>query len=219
MRGDDRNVDGKPKFTNAARPPRGILDPVIALQLARGREGSRRDPQRRPQPRSRGDADQAIHRLRVYRVLRGFVCRVGAACTGGGRDDGAICGMARRRLRCFRKSAILRIVDVPLSADDAGDGGRDPRPSLAKWSLTWIALAIFAAQFWRLAGWLPILIGVLFGLAVMIGVSGLFDNAALMAAGIAMAVGLAVMASMAAGPRRLRSKFLHPWPLARISYR
>ena len=56
---------------------------------------------------------------------------------------------------------ILRVVNTPLARTTQRMVDAIRIPSLIKWALTWVAIAIFASLFLRAAGWLRRSIGAL----------------------------------------------------------
>jgi hypothetical protein len=183
-------LNGKPEFTNASRPPRGIPNPVVALQVARNVGEVDAILGEAPSP------DREAMRLKQYidfvfipcyaalfiALARMFNVRLASIA--------AICGLLAAIADVFENLGILRAVNATLAHTTQAmvDGIR--LPGLIKWTLTWTALAIFGWLFLREAGWLRRSIGTLDVAAAALGFIGLFDNALLVWAGIPMLVGL-----------------------------
>lgn len=183
-------LNGKPAFTNAAKPLRGIGDPALAMQVVRNVKEVDAILSDAPSP------DREAMRIKQY-VDFGFIACYAALFVGLGRMFatrtayvGTALGICAALCDVIENNGILRILDVPLAQVTPSMIVAIRYPSLAKWTDTWIALAIFAWLFWRAGGWLRQAVGVAFGLAAVVGVGGLFENALLFWAGIPMGLGL-----------------------------
>jgi hypothetical protein len=190
-------LNGKPEFTNASRPPRGIRDPALALQVARNVKEVDAILSDAPSP------DREAMRIKQYidfafiacyaalfiALARWFATRLAIA--------GAACGIGAAIADIVENISILRILDVPLAQTTQSMIDAIREPSYIKWTLTWIALAIFGVLFASSRGRLRKSIGAAFGVAAAIGFYGLADNAFLLWAGIPMALGLLLMVFLA----------------------
>ncbi len=105
-----------------------------------------------------------------------------------------VCGVAAAVADLFENLGILRIVNAPLARTTQAMVDAIRVPSLIKWTLTWVALAIFAWLFLRGAGWLRRSIGAVDAITAAMGFIGLFDNAILVWAGVPMLLGLVGLA-------------------------
>ena len=187
-------IQGKPDFTNASKPPRGIGDPGLAMQVVRSVKDVDAILGEAPSP------DREAMRIKQYIDFAFIACYaalfIALARAFGSRLAylGAAFGICAALSDVVENSGLLRILDVPLARVTQSMIVAIRYPSLVKWTDTWIALAIFAWLFWKSEGWLRKSIGVAFALAAAIGVYGLFDNAFLLWAGIPMVAGLAGIA-------------------------
>ena len=194
-------LNGKPEFTSASRPPRGIANPVLALQMARSVDevdatlGEAPSPDREAM-RIKQDLDFAF--IPCYAALFIALARMFQSEARDRRQDrlphlatlAACCGVGAAISDVFENLGILRVVNAPLARTTQAMVDAIRVPSLIKWTLTWVALAIFARLFLRGAGWLRRSIGALDAIAAALGFIGLFENALLVWAGFPMLLGL-----------------------------
>ena len=184
---------GKPQFTNASQPARGIADSVIALQMARNLDEVDAVLGDAPSP------DREAMRIKQY-VDFGFIAsyaalyvalammfRSRAALTAG------ICGVTAAAFDVIENVAILRILDVPLHATTQGMIDAIRYPSLAKWTLAFAASALFGALFWKCRHWAMRTIAALNFAAAALGFYGIYDNSFLVWAGLPLLGGLIAM--------------------------
>ncbi len=194
-------LNGKPAFTSASRPPRGISDPALAIQVARNAKEIDAILSDAPSP------DREAMRIKVYLdfafIFCGAALSVALARMFGGRlaTAGASCGVAAAVADIFVDAGILRILDIPLAQTTQRMADAILVPALIKWTLVSIALAIFAALFLGSFGWLRKAIGAALGASAALGFLGLIENAVLRESGIAMTIGLALMAFLAWPPK------------------
>ena len=186
----------KPYFTNASRPLRGIIDPQVALQMARNVNEVDAVLGDAPSP------DREVMRIKQY-VDFGFIAFYGGLFVALGLLAGgslgfaaALAGVAAAVFDVLENLAILRILDVPLAATTQGMIDAIRRPSYAKWTLAFVALALLSRFFLAGPGWLRRTVGVLGALAAAIGFYGLYDNAALVFASGFMALTIAGIAGL-----------------------
>ena len=186
-------LNGAPFFTNASKPPRGISSPVIALEVARGVDEVDAILGEAPSP------DREAMRIKQYvdfgfiacyaalYATLGFMLRARAAWLAMG------CGIAAAIADVFENLAILRIVDVPLRRTTQTMVDAIRFPGLAKWTLVFVAAALFGAVFWkeRKRSWR--LIAVLNFVTAALGFFGIYDNSFLVWAGIPLVGGLAAL--------------------------
>ena len=195
-------LNGKPAFTSASRPQRGIANPVLALQMAR--DVSEVDAVLSDAP----SADREAMRIKQYLDFAFIPCYV-ALYIALARMLGtwsamiaAMCGAMAGVADVMENIGILRVVNVPLAHTSQGMVDAIRTRSLIKWALTWVAIAIFAWLFLHSAGWLRRSIGALDAVAAALGFIGLFANAVLVWAGIPMFLGLIGLSFLAVGARR-----------------
>ena len=186
-------LNGNPKFTNASQPPRGIPSPVVALEVVRNVDEIDAILGDAPSP------DREAMRIKQY-VDFGFIASYAAlyaALAMMFRSRlamvAAICGVAAAGLDIIENFAILRILDVPLQRTTQAMVDAIRYPSLAKWTLAFVASALFGAVFWNGRRWTLRLIAVLNFAAAAIGFYGIYDNAFLVWAGLPLLGGLIAM--------------------------
>jgi hypothetical protein len=193
-------LNGKPEFSNSSRPPRGIANPVLALQMARNVGEVDAILSDAPSP------DREAMRIKQY-VDFGFIgCYAAlyialARMFRDSRQDrlsyvAAICGIAAAVFDVIENIGILRVVDAPLARTTQSMVDAIRIPSLTKWTLVWIATSIFGAMFLRGAGWLRRSIGAVNLVAAALGFVALFDNAVLTWAGIPLLLGTAALIAL-----------------------
>ena len=172
----------KPYFTNAARPPRGIPDPGVALQVA-GDIGEIDD--------ILGDApspDREVMRFKQYLDF-GFIAAYAGLFlvlasllpgeSGWARMAGAtamVCAIATATFDVLENAAILRILDVPLRFTTPGMINAIRSASTAKWALAALTLTLLSALFMRRSGWLSRTAGGLFIISAALIFYGFHDN-------------------------------------------
>lgn len=149
-----------------------------------------------------GDApspDREAIRIKQY-IDFGFIACYAALFITLGRMFGTALAKTAAGLGCLaavfdvlENIGILRIVDVPTQQVTQAMIDSVRFPSLAKWTLSWITLAMFSILFWRCEGRLRKSIAILFGLAAAIGFYGLLDNPAIEIASIPLGLGLVVL--------------------------
>lgn len=170
---------GKPYFTNASRPPRGIADPVIALQFARSVQDV--DDILSDAP----SLDREVMRIKQY-IDFAFIASYAALFVtlsillirepGWLRATGIaslITACATAAFDVLENFAILRILDLPLRATTPSMVAAIRSSSFAKWTLASVTLALLSVYFWRRRK--LILIGALLALAAVIILYGLHD--------------------------------------------
>ncbi|HEY7337029.1 MAG TPA: hypothetical protein VH639_19200 [Bryobacteraceae bacterium] len=173
---------GKPYFTNASRPPRGIRDSLAAIQVARDIPELDDILSDSPSP------DREVMRFKQY-IDFGFI----AVYTGLfltlavllGREGGwarvagtaaAVCAAGVAVFNAMQDAAIIRILDVRLAVTTAGAINAIRGAAAAKWALAALTLALLSSLFLKKAGWLSRLTGVLLILAAASIVYGFRDN-------------------------------------------
>ena len=199
-------LNGKPSFSSASLPQRGIADPVVALQVAqnvREVDGILGDAP---------SADREAMRLKQYLDFPFIACYVALYLVlamlffPGARliaATAAASGMAAGVFDVRENLAILRIVDVPLNRTTQAMVDAIRSAGLTKWTLAFFTTALFAALFLRdretqgprAKGWGMVwrAIGVVDLLAAALGFYGLYDNAFLVWASVLLGVGLMLM--------------------------
>ena len=190
---------GRPSFSNGSRPVRGISSPMLAMEVARNvREV---DAILSDSP----SADREAMRIKQYADF-GFICGYAGlfVVTGilqipQGRAIAilaVVLGVLAAIFDVIENLGILRLVrtDLEHTTQAMIDAVRDP--SLAKWALASLALGLLAILFMsgKRAG--PRVVGALYLIAALLGLSGLYDNVFLQWSGIptlAGFIGLAIL--------------------------
>jgi len=146
---------GKPSFTNASRPQRGISDPSIALEVARNLDDVDFILGEAPSP------DREVMRIKQYIDL-GFI----ASLTGlfltlalmltrqgtWGRIAGPaamVCAAATAVFDVIEKRAILRLLDVSLLQTTPAMINAIRSASAATWALAAITLVLLSGLYRR----------------------------------------------------------------------
>ena len=175
-------LQGKPRFTNAARPPRGISDPVVALQVARNI--GEVDDILGDEP----SADREVMRFKQYldfgfiAAYTGLFCVLALLLSREGRFASvagaatAVCALGTAAFDVLEDIAILRILDVPLRVTTGAMINSIRSASGAKWGLAALTLAFLSALLVKGQGWLRRTNGVLVGVSAGMVVYGFRDN-------------------------------------------
>jgi hypothetical protein len=173
---------GKPSFSNASLPVRGIDDPVIAIQAARSITDVDWVLGNAPSP------DREVMRIKqrigfvfigaytaLFLTLALLLMRAG----GIGRMVGpaaTICALATAAFNAVENLAVLRILDVPLYETTAPMIGAIRSASFATWALAALTLALLSTYFLRAPGLLMRGVGGLFLITAAMQLYGLRDN-------------------------------------------
>ena len=173
---------GKPFFTNASRPPRGIHDPVVAAQLARSVEEVDAILQDVPSP------DREVMRFKQYQDF-GFIAAYVAL---------VVCAAAFFDTNEDR--AILRLLDTPLHATTAAmlNG---IRTAAAKWALAALSGFLLGGLFFRDPRGYVKGLGAMAILGGVLEAVGLISNSLLSWAALPVAAGIAGIAGLYFRPR------------------
>jgi hypothetical protein len=191
---------GKPGFTNASRPPRGIADPAVAMQVARSIGEVDLILSDAPSP------DREVMRFKqridfvfigaytaLFWTLAWLLMRDGGWGWMAG-PAAAICGTATAFFDVLENRAILRILDVPLYRTPPALIAAIRSASAAKWSLAALTLALLSGYFFRTPRWSVRLVGILFLIASAMELYGLHDNRFLVWQGLPVMAALAGIA-------------------------
>jgi hypothetical protein len=146
---------GKPSFTNASVPVRGIHDPGIALQVARNVDEI--DAVLGPAP----SADREAMRLKQYLDFALIVTYVAIALTMAAAMRRMrplaiallLCVIAAAIFDWTENLAILRLLPLDLAETTQPAIDSIRRASVAKWSLIAVALALLSVFFFRSRRW------------------------------------------------------------------
>jgi hypothetical protein len=146
---------GKPSFTNASRPPRGISDPSIALEVVRSLDDVDFILGEAPSP------DREVMRIKQYIDL-GFIASLTALFLtlasmllgqgNWGRIAGPaamVCALATLVFDVIEKRAILRILDVSLLQTTPAMINAIRSAGAATWALAALTLALLSSLYRR----------------------------------------------------------------------
>ena len=198
---------GKPFFTNASRPPRGIHDPVVAVQLARSVEEVDAILQDVPSP------DREVMRFKQYLDF-GFIAAYVALYAllgfrftrGEGTERSAgillvivVCAAAFFDMNENR--AILRLLDTPLQATTASMLSGIRSEATAKWALAALSGLLLGWLFFRDPRGHVKGLGLLAIVGSALEAWGLRDNAFLPWAALPFVAGIAGIAALYFRPR------------------
>jgi hypothetical protein len=192
---------GKPNFTNASRPPRGIADPGVAIQVARSIGEVDLILGEAPSP------DREVMRFKqridfvfigaysaLFFTLAWLLMRAGGWGWAAG-PAAMICAAGTAVFDVMENRAILRLLDVPLYRTPPQMIGAIRAASAAKWDLAGLTLALLSGYFFHSPRWGVRLIGVLFLISAAMDFYGLRDNRFLVwqgLPGLAALVGIGV---------------------------
>jgi hypothetical protein len=149
---------GKPYFTNASHPPRGIPDSEVAIQVARGLGeiddilGNAPSPDREAM-RFKQYIDFAFIAAytALFLTLAAMLLREG----GWGRVAGTaamVCAVATGVFNVLQDVAILSILDIPLDALPSAAINAIRSAAAAKWALAAVTEAFLSGLFLKLRG-------------------------------------------------------------------
>jgi hypothetical protein len=185
-------VDGKPYFTNASKPPRGILDPHVALQMARSVQEVDAILGDVPSP------DREVMRMKQYidfayiGSYAGVFVVISWALARMNRWGWliGILGVLAALHDVRENFDILGLLDTPLSETTPQMISHLHLMSVGKWGFAAAALAVLGVFTWCSRRWyLRLIAGVDLAAAALI-LGGLVDNAWLVWAGLPLAAGM-----------------------------
>jgi hypothetical protein len=191
---------GKPSFTNASRPPRGIADSAVAIQVARSIGEVDHILGEAPSP------DREVMRFKqridfvfiaaytgLFVTLGWLLLRTGGWGWLAG-PAAMICAVGAAVFDVMENLAILRILNLPLYRTPPQAIAAIRSASAAKWELAALTLALLSGYFLHSRRWSMRTIGVLFLITGALEFYGLRDNRFLVWQGIP---GLAAFAGIA----------------------
>jgi len=165
---------GKPYFTNASKPPRGISSPGVALQVARNVVELDDILGDAPSP------DREVMRFKQYLDF-GFIASYASlfailglllARREGWRRAASIAaiitGLGAAAFDILENLAILQVLDVPLSVTSPRMLNAIRSASFAKWTLSAVTLALLSIQFFVRSRIRPAIGGLMVFAAAMI---------------------------------------------------
>jgi hypothetical protein len=173
---------GKPSFSNASLPVRGINDPVIAIQAARSITDVDWVLGNAPSP------DREVMRIKqrvgfafigAYTALFLALALLLLRSGGWGRIAGPaamICALATAAFNIAENLAVLRILDVPLYETTAPMIRAIRSASFATWALAALTLALLSMLFLRSPRFIMRCVGALLLITAAMQLYGLRDN-------------------------------------------
>jgi hypothetical protein len=196
---------GRPSFSNASRPVRGISNPVLAMEVVRDIAEVDAILSEAPSP------DREAMRIKQY-IDFAFICAYSALFVlmsilliPQGRAAAivaAILGVATAIFDVIENVGILRVVDTPLDRTTQAMIDAIRYPSLVKWTLAALTLSLLGILFARVQGIGPRIVGGLNLIAALLELLGIYDNMLLMWAGIPTLGGLIGLAILFFRPYR-----------------
>jgi hypothetical protein len=189
---------GRPSFTNASLPVRGVTDPVIALQMARTTDEVEAILGDAP------SADREVMRVKQYvdfALIAGYVSLallISAALRRSGRRWIALLlsflAIAAALLDVRENLAILHVVNLNLNQLSAAMLASLRFTSIVKWIALTAAMVLVATVALARRRWYPRAAGLLSLAGCIFTAAGLFYNALLARGGLFMLLGLLLTA-------------------------
>jgi hypothetical protein len=199
---------GRPSFSNASLPVRGVDDPVIAIQVARSLTDVDWVLGNAPSP------DREVMRIKerigfvfmgAYTALFLTLALLLMRSGGIGRLVGPaamICALATAGFNVAGNLAVIRILDVPLYATTTSMIAAIRSASFATWALAALTLALLSTYFLRSPRFTMKCVGVLFLITAAMQLYGLRDNRFLVWEGGPAALAMVGVAVALLLPRR-----------------
>jgi hypothetical protein len=198
-------ISGRPSFSNASRPVRGITNPILAMEVVRNISEVDSVLGEAPSP------DREVMRIKQYADF-GFIGGYAALyvlmamlLVGQGRTiaiSAAAMGIIAALCDVIENLGILRVVDVDLAHTSQTMIDAVRYPSLVKWTLASLALGLLGFLAWRTGGVGLRIVGTLDLAAGLLGIGGVADNRLLQWLGLPMLAGLVGLAILYFRPRR-----------------
>lgn len=195
-------LQGKPEFTNASRPPRGVPSPGVALQVARDLNDVDAILSDAPSP------DREVMRFKQYIdfgfilsytgtfVLLATVLSVPGNWSRTVSSAAMVCALATGLFDVLENLAILHILDLRLSATTPAHIHAISSASAAKWPFSALTLLLLAISLARRNARLARGVAALFALTAALIADGFHDPRFLVYEGypaLAALVGLAAL--------------------------
>lgn len=200
---------GRPSFSNGSRPVRGISSPVLAMEVARNI--AEVDAILSDSP----SADREAMRIKQYADF-GFIAGyaglyvvMSLLLMPQGRAiaiSAAALGVVAAIFDVIENLGILRVVNTDLAHTTQKMIDQVRYPSLIKWALASLALALLAILFLRMKRAGPRVVGALYLMAALLGLYGLYDNAVLQWSGIPTLAGFIGLAALYFRPHRRKAR-------------
>lgn len=208
-------LSGRPYFTNASQPVRGIANPVLAMEVVRNIAEVDAILSDAPSP------DREVMRIKQYTDFGFIACyatlfvvmsllfaregprsiAIGAATMG---VTAALCDV-------LENLSILRVVNTNLTHTTQGMIDAIRFPSLIKWTLASLAIGLLSILLLRTRRTGLRIVGGLDMIAALLGLYGVWDNAFLQWSGLPMVGGFLGLAILYFRPRW---HGIHPGPAA-----
>ncbi len=192
-------LSGRPNFTNASRPVRGITNPILAMEVIRDLAEVDAVLGDAPSP------DREAMRIKQYADF-GFILAYGSLFVLIGRllapkgraiaISATTLGLVAANLDVVENVRILHLLNATLAQTTQGMINAVRYPSLAKWTLVSLAMGMMALLFWRTGRIGLRMVGALDLCAALLGLYGVYDNAFLGWSGLPMVggfLGLAIL--------------------------
>lgn len=186
---------GRPEFTNASLPVRGVADPVVALQMARDADDAEAVLGDAP------SADREVMRVKQYvdfGLIAGYLglgLVIGAAL---GRRMGLVLAgftIAAALLDVRENLGTLRVVNLSLSQLNSAILDALRFTSVAKWAVLAAAITVLATVLVTRKQWYLRTAAALCLAGAALTVAGLFYNSILVWGGLLMLLGLLLAAA------------------------
>jgi len=186
---------GRPSFTNASLPVRGVADPVVALQMARSADDVEAVLGDAPSP------DREVMRVKQYvdfGLIAGYLGLglVMGVALGGGRGW-LLMGltMAAALLDVRENLGTLRVVNLSLAQVNSGMLDALRFNSVIKWVVLAVAITVLASATVTRKQWYLRTAGGLGLVGAALTVAGLFYNSILVWGGLLMILGMLLTAA------------------------
>jgi hypothetical protein len=192
-------LSGRPYFSNASKPVRGITNPVLAMEVARNVTEVDSILGEAPSP------DREVMRLKqfadfafiggyaaLFVLMSMFLAPQGRSIA----TAAVVMGLIAAILDIIENLGILRVINTDLSHTTQAMIDAVRYPSLTKWALVSLAMGLLSVLLWKTRQTGLRIIGALDLLAALLGVCGLYDNAFLGWSGLPMLggfLGLAIL--------------------------
>ena len=186
---------GRPSFSNASLPVRGVADPVVALQMARNTDDVEAVLGDAP------SADREVMRVKQYvdfGLIAGYLGLAFVICVALGRRVGLLLAGATiiaAFLDVRENLVTLRVVNLSLSQVHPAMLDALRFASITKWSVLAAAITLLATVTVTRKQWYLRAAAVLCLTGAVLTVAGLFLNSILVWGGLLMFLGLLLTAA------------------------
>lgn len=198
-------LSGRPSFSNASRPVRGISNPILAMEVVRNvaevdtilsdSPSADRETMRIKQYADFGFIGAYVT---LYLLMSMLLLREGRAIA----ISAAVLGVVAGIFDVIENLGILRVVNVDLAHTTQATIDAIRYPSLVKWALASAALGLLGVLAWRTRSTGLRIVGALDVVAATLGIAGLYDNRFLQSLGLPLLGGLVGLAVLFFRPYR-----------------